>query len=146
MTLQVASSTACTRSSAVRSDPPSSVTFARTKARTSARWLTSLPTRSLWAAAAMGLRHPGVVRRGALQELAGALGPRERAVPDHHRASAHDHVGAALDGAALVARVVDGHVVRLRRDRVLPVWVVDDQVGIGADRDRALLRIHPEEL
>src|SRR5262245_42729776 len=137
------------RSSAVRFEPPSSATDWRTKARTSARWSTEAGTRIARDSRGdelTGLGEARVVRDRTLEEPARALLPGELAVPDDHRAAAHDHVRAALDRAALVARVIDGHVVGFRRDRVLPVRVVDHDVGVRPDRDGALPRVHPEQL
>ena len=85
------------------------------------------------------VRPSGRSRRGRrLMNRPGPLVPRERAVPDDDRAARQDDVTGALDGPALVARVVDVHVVGRRRDRPLAGRVVDDEVGVRADRDRAL--------
>ena len=54
---------------------------------------------------------PRVVGGGALHEAAVALRPRELAVADDDRPAAQHDVGRALHRAALVARVVDVHVV-----------------------------------
>lgn len=48
------------------------------------------------------------------------------------------------DALALVGRVVDVHVVGLDRHDLLGVRVVDDDVGVGARRDGALLRVQAE--
>ena len=47
---------------------------------------------------------------------------------------------------ALVEVVVRLRVLRRRRDRVLALRVEDDDVGVGAERDRALARVEAEEL
>src|SRR3990172_5874605 len=88
----------------------------------------------------------GEVGRRPLDETTVAARPDPLAVADDDRAAAHHDVRRALDLAALVARVVDVHVVGGCADRAPAVRVVDDDVGIGADRDRALPRVHPEEL
>src|SRR6476660_1518961 len=153
MTFVAASSTAWTMSDRLASGAPASSAAERTNVRTSASAPTLASTRIDRAVRTIavppcpaGLREPGEVGRGALHELAGALPPGELAVPDDDRAARQDDVGPALDRAALVARVVDVHVVGLRADHAGRVRVVDDEIGVRADRDRALLRIHPEEL
>src|SRR3954453_14846278 len=83
------------------------------------------------------------VGSGALDEPARALAPRELAVPDDDVPTAEHDVRAALDLAALVDRVVDVHVVRLRGDRMPAIRVVDHDVGVATNGDRALLGIHP---
>src|SRR4051812_11656471 len=85
-----------------------------------------------------------VIGGGALDEPAGALLPGEVAIADDDRPPRQDDVAATLDRPALVARVVDVHVVGPRRDRPLAVRVVDDDVRVRADRDSALPRVHPE--
>jgi hypothetical protein len=75
-----------------------------------------------------------------------ALASGELAVADDDRPARQDDVGAALDLTALVARVVDVHVVGRRADRSLRRRIVDDEVRVGADRDRTFPGIHPEQL
>src|SRR5436190_1889644 len=89
---------------------------------------------------------PGVVGGRPLDELPCALAAGELPIADDHRAAAEDDVRPALDLASLIAGVVDVHVMRLRADRVPRVRVVDHEVGVRADRDRALRGKHPEEL
>src|SRR6185503_18556590 len=136
-----ASSTAWTRSSRQTGGAPPAMATSRTSARISAS-----RSRAAGTVIAAKSRHPGVVRGGALDEPAGALATRELAVANDDRAARQDDLGRALDLATLVARVVDVHVVGLRRDRVPAGRVVDDDVGVGADGDGALARVHPEQL
>src|SRR5204863_4307859 len=84
-----------------------------------------------------GLRHSGVIGGRSFDESSGALPAGELPIANDHRTALEDDVRAALDLAALVDRVVDVHVMRLRADRVLRVRVVDHEVGVRADRDRA---------
>src|SRR5690606_9602555 len=55
-----------------------------------------------------------------------------------------DGLDAAGDAFALVRRVVDVHVVRLGGQHLLGVRVVDDDVGVGARGEGALLRVQAE--
>src|SRR5262245_43531624 len=147
--LQAASSTAWTRSSVANGPAPNSAAASRTNDRSAANSLTapvSRIDRVRAPAVISGSGQPREVGRRTLDEPTGALAPGERPIADDDGAPAHDDVAAALDGAALVAGVVDRHVVRLRRDRVLAARVVDDEVGVRTDRDRTLSRIHPEQL
>ena len=61
-------------------------------------------------------------------------------------AAGEDALDTAGDLHALVAGVVDGHVVRRGGDRLGGGRVVDDDVGVRADGDRALLRVEAEDL
>src|SRR3954447_16467814 len=126
MTFVVASSMAWTASAMTSSEAPAATAASRTNARTSATRASSAGRVSarVSASAPTTRARPcsgktGVVRRGALDELAMALAPGELAVADHDGAAAQHDVGPALDLAALVARVIDVHVVGLRRDRPL---------------------------
>src|SRR5258706_791158 len=149
----------CTRSAAVSALPPAPATCSRTKARTPASASTPASIvivsgavsagASAWRSGIAAGRvsgHPGEVGRGPLDELAVTPAPGERAVADDDRAPAQDDVRPAADLTTLVARIVDVHVVGLRADRAGRVRVVDDEIGIRSDRDRALPREHPEQL
>src|SRR5450756_797480 len=48
--------------------------------------------------------------------------------------------------SSTAGRPFDVHVVGRGADRPAPVRVVDQDVGVRADGDRALLRVHPEHL
>src|SRR5213594_691034 len=88
---------------------------------------------------------PGVVGGRTLDELPVALLTGEPAVADDDAAAGEDDVARAGHLASLVARIVDVHVVGLRRDRPRALRVVDDQVRIRTDGDGALARVHPEQ-
>ncbi len=76
-----------------------------------------------------------------------ALAAGELAVPDDDRAALTARPRwPPWTVTALVARVVDVHVVGRRRDRALAVRVVDDEVRVGADADRALRGYIPNSL
>src|SRR3954454_2118592 len=79
------------------------------------------------------LAQPGVLGRPALEELPVALAAGELAIAHHHRPAAEHDVRAALDLPALIAAVVDVHVVAPRADRPLATRVVDHEVGVRAD-------------
>src|SRR5688500_10061812 len=90
---------------------------------------------------------------GAAEQLARRLTLEEAAVAGGAQpfVAVHDDLPARQDDlrlaghlAALVARVVDVHVVSLGRDGVPGSRVVDDEVRIGPDPDGALLSLEPE--
>src|SRR4051812_10966543 len=143
--LVAASSTAWTRSSRQAGGASPECATVRTSSRMSTSRSRSASTVIAFTTDRRSA-HPGVIGRRPLDEPAIALSPRELTVADDDRAARQDDVAAALDGSALVAGVVDVHVMGGRGDRVSPVRVVDDDVGVGPDRDRALLREHPEHL
>src|SRR5690348_11400569 len=79
-------------------------------------------------------------------EAARARRPDELAV-FHEDVAAEQHVlGGAHHFGALVEAVVALRVVRGGRDRLPALGVEDDEVGVGADRDRSLARIKAEQL
>src|SRR5687768_13896956 len=87
--------------------------------------------------------------RGAgspLQEVALARAALVLVVLDDHFAARQHRFRQPLDLHALKEAVVAVHVVRLRAERPLALVVEDDDVGVGADGDRALLREHAEHL
>ena len=82
----------------------------------------------------------------ALDELARTrLADELVALDDHLAAHEHDLRGA-LYLSPLEQVVVDVGVVRGGGDRQLLVGIPDDDVGVGARRDRALARVEPEPL
>src|SRR5579875_3361321 len=83
---------------------------------------------------------------GAADEAADARRRRELAVLDQQRAPQEHVLGRAHDLAALVEVVVAARVVAGSRDRLSPLGVEDDEVGVGADRDRPLAWVEAEEL
>src|SRR5436305_2384621 len=157
MMLQTSSSTAWTRALVGSSLAPAAAATDRTSARTSACRFESAGmvrvagSRSkaspiIVAGATRPSADPGVIGGAPLHEPPGALPARELAVADDHGPAAEHDVGSPSNLATLVAGVVDVHVVGLRADRPRGVRVVDHDVGIRADGDGALRRIHPEEL
>src|SRR5262245_53944911 len=72
--------------------------------------------------------------------------PDELPVLDHQSAARQHGVGGAGHLASLVRVVVDLHVERLRRQGERAVGIENDDVGVGAWRDRALLREQAEDL
>ena len=82
----------------------------------------------------------------ALDELAAARLGEQLVALDDHVAAQQDDLRRAVHLGALEDVDVRGGVVRLGRDGGAPLGVEDDDVGVAADRDRPLLRIHPEEL
>src|SRR3954465_11284808 len=120
MTFVAASSMAWTASAMTSSEAPAATPASRTNARTSATRASSAGRVSARVSASAAItrarprsRKTGAVRPSALDELAMALAPGELAVPDHDRTATQDHIGPALDLAALVARVIDVHVMGL---------------------------------
>src|SRR5438105_13459976 len=85
-------------------------------------------------------------RAATLDEAAAALPPEELVLVDDHLAAREDRRRLALHLTALVWVVVDTHVVRLRRQRLRRLRIPHHDVGVAADRDRALLREHAHEL
>src|SRR5690606_8047409 len=89
---------------------------------------------------------PSATERLAPEEPAAAGVADELAVPHGHLPAHRDDAGAAIDLHALEGAVVDVHLVRLGADRAAVRRVVDDDVGVRADGDRALPRVEAEEL
>ena len=89
-------------------------------------------SRSLNAARLMNCPWPGLAR--------------ELVAVDDHRAADDHRLGNAGHLDALEQVVVARRVVGLDRDRLLLRGVEDDDVGVAADRDRALARIEAEQL
>src|SRR2546423_3962676 len=77
-------------------------------------------------------------------EAAGARRADELAVLDEDRAAQKHELGRAGHLGALVEVVVAFRVVRGRRDRLPPLGVEDDEVGVGPDRHRPLARVEAE--
>lgn len=73
-----------------------------------------------------------------------ALAPGVLPLGDDRFAAREHRLHPAGDPPALVRRVVDVHVVGLGGDDLLGVRVVDDDVGVRAGRDGALLRVQAE--
>src|SRR3954471_8109839 len=84
--------------------------------------------------------------RRAFEELAAADGADEFAVADGDLAADGDDSGAAFDGPAFEAAVVDVHHLRGGGDFSAVGGVVDDEVRIGARLDGAFFREETEEL
>src|ERR1022692_1459139 len=80
----------------------------------------------------------------ALKETAGPRAAEELAVAYQDVAPLQHDLGHAADGTALVAAVVDAHVVRRRGQRPARRGVEDDDVGVRAGRQRSLARVQPE--
>ena len=57
-----------------------------------------------------------------------------------------DDAWPAFDLPAFERAIVDGHLLRLLRNLAAVIGVVDDEVGIGAERDRAFAREEAEDL
>src|SRR5690606_10890248 len=89
---------------------------------------------------------PTAVAMSASQQAPSPLFAHERPVTHGDLASYRHHAGAAVDGHALERAVVDVHGVRGCADGAAVAGVVDDEVGVGPDRDRALARVQVEEL
>src|SRR6185369_4835397 len=81
-----------------------------------------------------------------LQELPHSLLPDVLPFLDHQLAAREDRLRRPFHLPALIAGVVDVHVVRRRADGELLVRVEDHDVGVGADGDRALAREESEDL
>ena len=84
--------------------------------------------------------------RVALQERTGPRFARELPAVDDHLAARQDGFGDARHLPSFIRVVVHLHVMRLRRQRRLLLRIEDDDVGVGARRDRAFLREHAEDL
>src|SRR5690242_19795016 len=82
----------------------------------------------------------------AAHETARARRADELTVVDEHGAAQEDVLGRADDLGALVEAVIALRMVRRGRDRLPPLGVEDDEVGVRSDRDRPLARIEPEQL
>src|SRR5215510_13334209 len=87
-------------------------------------------------------------KRAAAEELATApLLLADPLIVLDDQLAARQHVRrAGWDLAALERRVVDPHVERVLAEQLLALRIPDHDVGVGADRDRALLAVHPEDL
>ena len=90
------------------------------------------PRASFMATPVICCRSASVIGDRALDEAAIALATGELPVADDDRAARQHDIAGTLDLAALVARVVDVHVVRRGRDGAAPLRVVDDEVGVRA--------------
>src|SRR5580693_5633015 len=82
--------------------------------------------------------------RAAGEELAVPGLAVERAVLHQHAAALEHDLGRAGDLTALVAGVVDAHVVGGRGQHPFLVGVEHDDVGVGPRRQGALLGVQPE--
>jgi hypothetical protein len=125
-----------------------------TEARLSARWIG--PS---WATAARSLRdideiefrlaaaeRAGGFGQGAGEEIAAAAFGGELAVVDDDASAAQHGRRPAFQSAALIGGVADIVVQHLGRDDRLARGIPDGDVGVAADRDRALLRVEAVEL
>src|SRR5262249_25395153 len=95
--------------------------------------------RSPWAPLLVEVLTGGAGGGGAAARVSGDLPVGDDGLPA--REDGLDPAGGAL---ALVRRVVDVHVVGLGGHDLLGVRVVDDDVGVRARGDGALLRVEPE--
>src|SRR5215831_4859761 len=84
--------------------------------------------------------------RAAAEKLALAGLAEELTVLDDDAAAREDMRRRADHLAALERRVVDAHVEGLLREDVALLRIPDDDIGIGADGERALARIEAEDL
>src|SRR5258706_733880 len=82
----------------------------------------------------------------ALEEFAVAGFAEVVVIFDDYFSAREDGLGLAFDFPAFEQAVVAVHVVGLGADRALSVGVEDDDVGVGADGDRAFPREHAEHL
>src|SRR3954454_13727787 len=82
--------------------------------------------------------HPRVVGGRPLHKATVTGWPDPLAIADHDGPSRQHGVGLADDLPALVAAVVDVHVMRRGRDRPRHARVVDHEVRVRPDRNRAL--------
>jgi len=87
-------------------------------------------------------------KRAAAEELAAAVLrlADPLVVLDDQLAARQDVRRAGGDLAALERRVVDAHVQRVLAEHLLALGIPHQHVGVGADRERALLRVEPEDL
>src|SRR6267378_1830067 len=85
-------------------------------------------------------------RASPLDETAPALFADELVLLDDDLATREHYGRLALHLATLIGVVVDAHVMSLRRDRGGRPRIPDDDVGVAAHRDRALLREHAHDL
>src|SRR5215467_14013567 len=76
--------------------------------------------------------------RRAFDERPGAGAADELPVLDHEPAARQDDVGGAGHLTPFVRVVVDIHMQRFRRQRDGAVGIEDDDIGVGAWRNRAL--------
>ena len=90
-----------------------------------------------------------------LSEVLGKLARHETAVAglaricagtDDLSAAGEDRVNVAFDPQALIAGVVDGHVMCRRRNCLLTGRVVDHDVSVGSGRDGSLAREEAKHL
>src|SRR6266699_1531258 len=138
-------STDCTTRAAITSTPtaPLKIWLARMpeppRTEATTRGLSGARSGPLALAAARPRPEPA-----PLKEAAGALAAEEAAVADQHIAALQHDLGDAEDGPALVAAVVDVHVVGRRGQRPARCRVEDDDVGVSAGREGALARVQPE--
>lgn len=78
------------------------------------------------------------MRWSALQKLAVAQLADELAISNLYRSSDGDVAWPAFQCPAFERAVVDVHLLRSLRNRPSEFRIVDDQVGIATQRDRAL--------
>src|SRR5689334_1978277 len=89
---------------------------------------------------------PGPAERVALDELP-AAGPAEPLpLVDDDLAAREDRLSVPPDLHPLEHRVIDAHMVRLRRDDMLGVRIPEDEVCVAPDGDRPLAGVHAEDL
>src|SRR5579883_1067271 len=88
---------------------------------------------------------PGASASFAPQIIAAAGLALPFAVVHDDFAAGHNRARIALHLKAFEHGVIDTHVVRLRADGVERVRIPDDDIGIAARRDLALLRIHAKD-
>ena len=83
----------------------------------------------------------------AAQKLASSYGEVRHgfAALDHHVAARQNHIRPGGDGHPFIRRIVGCVVQHRLADAHLAIGIPDDQVGIGADRDRPLAIRQPVE-
>src|SRR5260370_30233733 len=87
----------------------------------------------------------GLRVESALEEVPRACTSQELVCFHYYPAARQHGVGHSCDLNSLEHRIVDAHVVSLRADRVLAVWIKDHQIRVTANCDRALARIETKE-
>src|SRR6266513_3691166 len=86
------------------------------------------------------------MRRLALEHFAAADRADEFSVAHRHFTAHCDQVRPAFDFPAFERAVIDIHLLRLRRDLSAIFRIVDDEVSVRADLDRAFARKQSEGL
>src|SRR6059036_3656479 len=84
--------------------------------------------------------------RLALQHFAAADRPNEFPIAHGYFAAHRNQVRAPLDFPAFERAVIDVHLLGRRRDLSAILRIVNDQVRIRTDLDRAFAREEPESL